>query len=206
MYFMYIFFSNLIFCFLAFFHITIPKIAIKIINNRPLKACLFILLMYKLIFVLIIYLLYTMISNTMVEEKNLNKIMIVICVIILITPILFKMEPEEQFLDKKEIVEKLQNELNVPTIYMFNSSQNRFLDDILLFSVLDESYIAKDVECTDENIQNILKGKDLSNGLVVFINGGQENDQIMETIKNATGLSKLEWIKGLNACNVYYVN
>ena len=147
-----------------------------------------------------------MISNTMVEEKNLNKIMIVICVIILITPILFKMEPEEQFLDKKEIVEKLQNELNVPTIYMFNSSQNRFLDDILLFSVLDESYIAKDVECTDENIQNILKGKDLSNGLVVFINGGQENDQIMETIKNATGLSKWEWIKGLNACNVYYVN
>ena len=159
-----------------------------------------------LIFVLTIYLLYTMISNTMVEEKKLNKIMIVICVIILITPILFKMEPEEQFLDKKEIVEKLQNELNVPTIYMFNSSQNRFLDDILLFSVLDESYIAKDVECTDENIQNILKGKDLSNGLVVFINGGQENDQIMETIKNATGLSKWEWIKGLNACNVYYVN
>ena len=57
------------------------------------------------------------------------------------------MEPEEEFLDKRDIVEEVQNELNVPTIYMFNSNENRFLDDILLFSKLDNSYIAKDVEC-----------------------------------------------------------
>ena len=71
--------------------------------------------------------------------------------------------------------------------------------------MLDNSYIAKDVECTDENINKILNGKDLSNGILVFINGGQNNDEMMEKIKNATGLNEWKWIKGLNACNIYLV-
>lgn len=157
-----------------------------------------------LIFILILYLLYNLISN-LVQGKKLDITMLIICIIIMITPIIFRMEPEEMFLDKRDIVNKLQNELNVPTIFMFNSNENRFLDDILLFSVLDESYVAKDVECTEENIQNIVKDKDLSNGLVIFINGGQENDDIMDKITKATGLTSWEWIKGLNACNVYYI-
>ena len=73
---------------------------------------------------------------------------------------------------------------------------------------LPEELIAqhpKDVECTDENINKILNGKDLSNGILVFINGGQNNDEMMEKIKNATGLNEWKWIKGLNACNIYLV-
>lgn len=157
-----------------------------------------------LVFILIIYLLENVLENIF-NKKNVFRILTVCLAIILITPIIFKMEPEEEFLDKRDIVEKVQNELNVPTIYMFNSNENRFLDDILLFSKLDNSYIAKDVECTDENINKILNGKDLSNGILVFINGGQNNDEMMEKIKNATGLNEWKWIKGLNACNIYLV-
>ena len=157
-----------------------------------------------LVFILIIYLLENVLENIF-NEKNVFRILTVCLAIILITPIIFKMEPEEEFLDKRDIVEEVQNELNVPTIYMFNSNENRFLDDILLFSKLDNSYIAKDVECTDENINKILNGKDLSNGILVFINGGQNNDEMMEKIKNATGLNEWKWIKGLNACNIYLV-
>lgn len=157
-----------------------------------------------LVFILIIYLLENVLENIF-SEKNVFRILTVCLAIILITPIVFKMEPEEEFLDKRDIVEEVQNELNVPTIYMFNSNENRFLDDILLFSKLDNSYIAKDVECTDENINKILNGKDLSNGILVFINGGQNNDEMMEKIKNATGLNEWKWVKGLNACNIYLV-
>lgn len=157
-----------------------------------------------LVFILIIYLLENVLENIF-NEKNVFRVLAVCLTIILITPIIFKMEPEEEFLDKRDIVEEVQNELNVPTIYMFNSNENRFLDDILLFSKLDNSYIAKDVECTDENINKILNGKDLSNGILVFINGGQNNDEMMEKIKNATGLNEWKWIKGLNACNIYLV-
>lgn len=157
-----------------------------------------------LVFILIIYLLENVLENIF-NEKNVFRVLAVCLAIILITPIIFKMEPEEEFLEKRDIVEEVQNELNVPTIYMFNSNENRFLDDILLFSKLDNSYIAKDVECTDENINKILNGKDLSNGILVFINGGQNNDEMMEKIKNATGLNEWKWIKGLNACNIYLV-
>lgn len=157
-----------------------------------------------LVFILIIYLLENVLENIF-NEKNVFRILTVCLAIILITPIIFKMEPEEEFLNKRDIVEDVQNKLNVPTIYMFNSNENRFLDDILLFSKLDNSYIAKNVECTDENINKILNGKDLSNGILVFINGGQNNDEMMEKIKNATGLNEWKWIKGLNACNIYLV-
>ena len=157
-----------------------------------------------LVFILIIYLLENVLENIF-NEKNVFRVLAVCLTIILITPIIFKMEPEEEFLDKRDIVEEVQNELNVPTIYMFNSNENRFLDDILLFSKLDNSYIAKDVECTNENINKILNGKDLSNGVLIFINGGQNNDDIMDKIKSATGLNEWKWIKGLNACNIYLV-
>ena len=60
--------------------------------------------------------------------------MIIILVAILIAPFVLKKEPEVMYSDKKEIVQKIENELNVPTIFVFNSQNNRFLDDILLFS------------------------------------------------------------------------
>ena len=139
-------------------------------------------------------------------EKTNNIIIVVSIIIILIAPIVFKIEPEVAFSDKKEIVSKLGNELNVPTLYLFNSGHNRFLDDILLFSILDESYIAKDLDCTEENIQQILNGKDISKGIVVFINEGQENDPKLETILDATNLENCTYLKRLNACDVYYLD
>ena len=89
---------------------------------------------------------------------------------------------------------------------MFNSQNNRFLDDILLFSKLNESYIAKDTQISEENIKNIFQNKETSKGIIVFINEGQDNDTIIETIKKATNLQKSNYIKRLNACDVYIVN
>ena len=159
----------------------------------------------SLIFVIIMYLLYELLQDIMSEKKS-NIIFMVVCIAILISPIICKIEPEVMYSDKKEIVHKLEEEINVPTIYMFNSENNRFLDDILLFSKINESYIAKDIEKTEENVKDILKGKDISKGIVVFINEGQNNDEIIDTIKKATNLEKSEYLKRLNACDVYYVS
>lgn len=157
-----------------------------------------------LIFVIAMFYLEEMVCDLFNEKVN-NIIMTVTLIIILIAPIVFKIEPEVAYTDKKEIVSKLENELNVPTLYLFNSNNNRFLDDILLFSILDESYVAKDIDCTEENIKNILDSKDISNGIVVFINEGQENDALLQTIINATSLQNCTWLKRLNACDVYYL-
>lgn len=158
-----------------------------------------------LIFVLVIYYLYELLNNIL-GEKESNILVGLMLVVVLIAPAIFKIEPEVSFSDKKEIVQKLGNELNVPTIYFFNSSNNRFLDDILLFATVDESYVAKDMEYTVENINQILDGKDISKGFVIFINEGQENDDILKVVKEATNLTNCEYLKRLNACDVYYLN
>ena len=72
------------------------------------------------------------------------------------------------------------------------------------YQYVQYQYVAKDLECTEENIKDILKDKDISKGMVVFINEGQENDPKLEVILNATGLKKCDYLKRLNACDVYY--
>lgn len=158
----------------------------------------------NLVFALVIYYLYELLK-TVLDEKKTNIALSIIFILILVMPIICRIEPEVLYSDKREIVEKLEGELNLPTIFSFNSQNNRFLDDILLFAKLDESYIAKDLECTEENIQNIFKDKDVSRGIIVFINEGQENDNIIETIKNAMKLEESQYLKRLNACDVYYL-
>jgi len=139
------------------------------------------------------------------NEKTNNITMAITLLAILIAAIVFKIEPEVAYLDNKEIVSKLKNELNVPTLYLLDFEHNRFLDDILLFSILDESYVAKDLDCTEENIQEILNNKDISKGMVVFINEGQNNDEKIERILNSTSLGNCTYLKRLNACDVYYL-
>ena len=123
-----------------------------------------------------------------------------------VMPIIIGAEPQVTFSDKREIVQQVQGELNVPTVYWFNSSDNRFLDDILLFSLLDDSYVAKDAKLDAATIQEILEGKDLSRGILVLINGGQENDEVLEAMLEATGLEEFRHIKRMNACDIYYLN
>ena len=123
---------------------------------------------------------------------------------ILVAPFILKIEPESMYSDKREVVQKLGNELNMPTVFFFNSQNNRFLDDILLFATVDNSYIAKDADYSQENIQKILEGKDTTKGVVIFINEGQDNDTILENVKQAMGFAGCKYLKRLNACDTYY--
>lgn len=157
-----------------------------------------------LIFISIYYWLNQLLE-TVVDKGFTLKILKILSVLIIISPFILKTEPQVTYSDKKEIMYKLQYELNVPTIYCFNSNNNRFLDDILLFSVIDESYVAKDIEYNSENINNILEGKDISNGIIVFINEGQENDNILDAIRTEMKLDNITHLKRMNACDIYYI-
>ena len=95
----------------------------------------------------------------------------------------FKVEPEVLYSNKRDIVEFVSNNNNLPTLYLFNSNNNRFLDDILLLSNINESYIAKDIECNEQNIKEIMQNKDISNGMLIFINDDQNNDELLKKIK-----------------------
>ncbi len=117
-----------------------------------------------------------------------------------------KIEPEVIYSNKKDITEFIENNANLPALYLLNSSNDRFLDEILLFSILNESYIAKDIEYSEENIKSIMINKDISNGIIVFINDIQENEKIINTIQKALKLENVTYLKRLNMCDVYLVN
>ena len=61
------------------------------------------------------------------------------------------------------------------------------------------------IEYNEENIKSILENKDLSKGIVLFINEDQENDSILEVVKKAIDANNVEYMKRLNACDVYYI-
>lgn len=158
----------------------------------------------SLIFIIIIYFAYILLKNIF-SEKLTNIITSVMIIAIMISPAIFKIEPEVMFSDKAEIVEKLSNDYNLPTLYVFYSENNRFLDDILLFSKIDNSYIAKDLEYSVENIKVIFEGKDTSKGIIVFINKDDGNEKILEKLSNTLNLKNTKHLKRMNACNIYYI-
>ncbi len=156
------------------------------------------------IFVMLFYLMWKLLKSVL-KDKTANLIVCVLLVVMAVLPIIIRAEPQVAYSDKREIVQQLSGELNAPTVFWFNSNENRFLDDILLFSLLDESYVAKDAELNSKNINSILAGKDLSKGLVLFINGGQENDEITSTFLDATTFDSVTHLKRMNACDIYYL-
>lgn len=158
----------------------------------------------QLIFVIIMYYVYELLKNIFLE-KDVNKIIIAILAIILIMPMITKIEPEVMYSSKKNIVNTVSEKHNVPAIYFLDMEHNRFLDDIYLFSILDNSYITNNQEYTIKNIKEILQYQDLSNGLFVFINEGQDNDQILENVVNGINANECEWIERLNNSDVYYI-
>lgn len=118
----------------------------------------------------------------------------------------FKIEPEVLYSDKKGIVENIKNNSDLPALYLLDSSNNRFLDDILLFANIKESYIAKDIISSKENIKKIMEDKDYHKGILVFINNGQNNEQLLKIVTSSLELKSITYLKRLNACDVYLVN
>ncbi|MCI9286444.1 MAG: glycosyltransferase family 39 protein [Clostridia bacterium] len=118
----------------------------------------------------------------------------------------FKIEPQVMYSNKLDIMKKIEGELKgVPALYLFDSNNNRFLDDILLFANIEESYIAKDIECNEENIKEIIESKDISNGLLIFINDWQDNEKILEVIQKSINLYNVTYLQRLNMCDIYYI-
>ena len=247
-------------------YIAVPTIFYFLIVSicSPFLELRYILPISQMIFILVIYGIYNMISNIF-QEKTTNKIMVTIFIIMIIMVFIsnviidfvigkeFRNEKENLYSSKTELVEQLRKESNipitiipkiegipldnillfikdfkiepqvmysnmsniveevkenlkdVPALYLLDSNNNRFLDDILLFANIKESYIAKDIECTEEKISEIFKDKDLSNGILVFINDWQDNDKILDTIKKSTNLYSVTYLKRLNMCDVFYI-
>lgn len=130
-------------------------------------------------------------------------ISVFLAVLMCISPIFLELSPSFIFEERVEAAEAIRANSNLPALYTFNPNHNRFLDDIYLFCQTDESYITKDIEINRENIIKIFDGKNTSDGIIVYINGGWENDKVIGVISEALGLKTVEYVSRLNACDIY---
>ena len=186
--------------------IYLPSIFFFIITSiaSPWKVLRYFVPVCALLFIVIMYYLYKLLQ-TIGNEKTTNIIMTIVFCAILVSPFIFKLEPELLYREKKEIVDKLSGELNLPVIY-FNSENAGFLWDIVLFSKIEESYMPKDMELTEKNIQKIFENKDISSGIIVFINGEQDKQDIIDRMKNFLNFSNSEYLNKVNTSDVYYIH
>ncbi len=173
--------------------------------TSPWNVLRYIVPVCSLIFIIVIYYLYKLLQ-TITKENIVNIIMCILFAVMIITPFVFKWEPELLYTNRKQIVQKLQSELNLPTIYFMDTEKSRFLDDILLFTLIDESYVAKNIDYTKQNIQDIVNKKDISKGVIIFINDVQNADKIIPIIKDALGLKNINFLQQLTSCDIYYIN
>ena len=179
--------------------VLLPTIVFFIIVSisSPWLELRYILPISQIIFIIVIYYWDSILNN--------KTLLYLIMVVILSIPIIFKLQPEVLYSDNKEVVQEVKNNSNVPALYYFNSGNHRFLDDIYLFSILEESYIGKDLELSEDNISNILSNIDLSNGLYIFINDYQDNNSIINLTKEVTNLENVKHVARLNITDLYYL-
>ena len=94
---------------------------------------------------------------------------------------------------------------DAPLLYFITTENNRFLDNILPFTEAKESYLTLDrLDPTAQEVEEILRGKDLSRGLVVFVSSSQDEDRVLAAVREATGLTRVDYIQGINTCDVYF--
>lgn len=149
--------------------------------TTPWQDLRYIMAISPVIIIIIIYIL-----------KDYKKLLPLVIFLIIIP----KVHLDMTYSDKKEIVARLENN-DLPLIYVFNNDNNRFLDDIYLFTKASKSLIVKNYDLSKIEI---IEDK----GCYIIIAEGAE--ETIEELKTKTGFDNYEMIKELNAAKIYYYN
>lgn len=186
--------------------ILIPSIFFFLITSiaSPWKVLRYFVPICGLIFIVVMYFIFK-ILRTIFKEKVCNIIMCRLLLTILVMPMITNMKPELLYEDRKEIVARVEKKPDLPALYIYDSETAGFLNDILLFTKINETYIAEDIDITEENIKEIFINKDVNNGIILFISNGQNNDEIINNVKKALNLKDSEFIQQLWCSAVYLV-
>ena len=74
----------------------------------------------------------------------------------------------------------------------------------MIFSIIENSYIAENIEYTKENMEKILNNINTSKGIIIFINETQK-EEILNIIKQTKNFENCDYINKLNATEIYYI-
>lgn len=158
-----------------------------------------------LMFVLVMLGLYKLLGVAC-REKVRNIVMAGVLAVTVILPLPLGIKPETQYGNWATATNFVEEHKEAPLLYIYDMGNNRFLDDITLFTIADWSYIMSEQKYTVEDFERVLETKDLGDGVVVIANYGWDNQEYLDKLKEATGLTEQEYIFRLNAADLYYIH
>jgi len=140
------------------------------------------------------------------NEKKKRLILIMFIILVFVNTCFPILKPEVLYEEHAKVVKEIEEHSSIPAVYFLSMDNQRFLDDILLFSKLDSSYITKKLEFQEENLIPIFAKKDLSKGVYIFINQPEKASEALREIKNVLHFTNQEHIFHLNAADIYYLS
>lgn len=163
-----------------------------------------------LIFALVLYGMYRLLGGVLRENWRNVAMAITMAVVLVAAPIQIaqgRMRIELLYRDRQAVMTAVTEKPEVPILYFITTENNRFLDNILPFAEARQSYLVLDLlEPTAQEVKEILAGKNLDQGLLVFVSGSQDQERALVAVKQATGLGQADYIQGINMCDVYYLH
>lgn len=100
-------------------------------------------------------------------------------------------------------VQRIEEHHDIPMLYILNLKDNRFLDDVYLYSKVDQSYILDSDMFEDKKIKEIFEDIEIENGIYVMISERMDYETYLDTIKQTLSFSSYEHVARMNACDIY---
>lgn len=161
--------------------------------NSPYIEIRYIIPIYSVFTISYVYLVKYFIEKYWSEKKALY-ITIAVLLVILISPAITRTSLEMTYTQYNNIAKRVE-ENNMPIIYVFNKDNNRFLDDIYLFTLSEKSIVLDDKTDYAETLKN---EKD---NFILICNEGVDEDKVKENLSDRN----IVYAQRMNACNVYFV-
>ena len=161
-----------------------------------------------IISVSMIYLIYVFsrLFELNFKQKTAKIATVALFAIITISPLFTGAHLDFTYTKMNHLADKMEEKSDIPALYVFNENNIRFLDDIYMFTKLDNSYIMKYSNANEENIRNVLSEKDTSKGLILVYNEGVQYEDIVKQIKEIYNYKTDERVQDLNAGGVLYLH
>lgn len=168
----------------------------------PYQELRYIMPVCPLIVISVFYLLKVLFEKVF-SRKHTYLILSIILIVMLLLPEAIDINFYYLYKDKKEIVTRIEENHNTPCLYVFNTNQNRFLDDLYLFTILEQSYIMDVTKFDEVTVNEVFTNINLGNGLIVIINEGIEHETYLNTLLEVLNLKDCKHIQRMNACDIY---
>lgn len=130
----------------------------------------------------------------------------IIFIIMLIFPIVRGVEITYLYKHYDKKLEIMEEQADLPILYILNTNNNRLLDDIYLLSKMNNSYILDLTKFTEKKVEEIFKETDISKGITVIISKETDHKMYLNTIKRILNLSNDTQLISLRSANIYKIS